>query len=170
MSRHLRPKSFGGLWSKCVRVAPTQGGKGACAQCCTQNDKNSVCSLQTGFFVLETATLDAQVARQTPCYNPRQRTAQETDLIRRLEAKGGRVVDPYHTTPATTPTRPSFMQPKKAAADRSGGMFASPSAATSSTGAGPLAPRMAQQEGKLRNGKTDPLGFGSSYQTTKKQW
>jgi hypothetical protein len=51
-----------------------------------------------------TAQLDAQAARQTPGYNPRQRTPQETDLIRRLEAKGGRVVDPYHTTqPAASP-------------------------------------------------------------------
>lgn len=117
--------------------------------------------VQSSVMVPATATLDAQVARQTPGYNPRQRTAQEADLIRRLEAKGGRVVDPYHTT-QEAPIRPSFLQPKKAAADKSGGMFASPSTATSSTGAGPLASRMAQQEGKLRNGKTDPLGFGTS--------
>ena len=79
-----------------------------------------------------TAQLDAQAARQTPGYNPRQRTAQEADLIHRLEAKGGRVVDPYHTTPtapAAQPTRPGFLRIKSssaapdAPADRSGGML-----------------------------------------------
>jgi hypothetical protein len=30
------------------------------------------------------------------------------------------------------------------------------------TGKGPLAQRMAQQDGKLRIGKADPLGFGSA--------
>jgi hypothetical protein len=115
-----------------------------------------------------TAQLDAQAARQTPGYNPRQRTPQEADLIQRLEAKGGRVVDPYHTT-------------KSPVADRSGGMLDAPT----TTGKGPLAQRMAQQDGKLRIGKADPLGFGTArkesadalptrgggvYKAPKKQW
>jgi hypothetical protein len=69
-----------------------------------------------------TAGLDAQVARQTPGYNPRQRSPQEAELIRLLEQKGGKVVDPYHTTqarasaPAAAPTRPSFLPAKAGAA------------------------------------------------------
>jgi hypothetical protein len=70
-----------------------------------------------------TAGLDAQVARQTPGYNPRQRTPQEAELIRLLEQKGGRVVDPYHTStkrePSTT-TRPDPLNfaPRPAAAPK----------------------------------------------------
>lgn len=63
--------------------------------------------VQSSVMVPATATLDAQVARQTPGYNPRQRTAQEADLIRRLEAKGGQVVDPYHTTQAPASPAPT---------------------------------------------------------------
>ncbi|MGI4872108.1 MAG: hypothetical protein ACRYFX_13130 [Janthinobacterium lividum] len=88
-----------------------------------------------------TAQLDAQAARQTPGYNPRQRTAQEADLIHRLEAKGGRVVDPYHTTPApSTSTRPAWLPTKTTAPPHQ----------------------------KLRIGVADPLGFETGTATDRK--
>ncbi len=109
-----------------------------------------------------TAQLDAQAARQTPGYNPRQRTPQEADLIRRLEAKGGRVVDPYHITDRST--RPAFIPTKDASssqqpADKSGGMFET------------LPPRAVN--GIKMTGGRDVLDFGrggSVYKAPKKKW
>jgi hypothetical protein len=109
-----------------------------------------------------TAQLDAQAARQTPGYNPRQRTPQEADLIRRLEAKGGRVADPYHTTDHSA--RPAFIPVKNASSsqqpvDRTGGMFET------------LPPRTVN--GIEMTGGRDVLNFGrggSVYKAPKKKW
>ena len=73
-----------------------------------------------------TAQLDAQAARQTPGYDPKKRTTQEAELIRLLEAKGGRVVDPYHTT-ATTPNPGGGIYKRPAAANQPTPTTAKPS-------------------------------------------
>ena len=93
--------------------------------------------VQSAVMVPATQEIDAQVARQTLGFNPRQFSEQQADIVRRLEAKGGRIQTPYYTSKAHTAAQQETQQLRqqagKPAASPGGSIYKRPTTTNTTT-------------------------------------